>query len=254
MKYPEITHLYKFYTFNAHSLSVLINKKAWFSKPGTLNDPFDIDIDFTYPISPSNFNYMIKVFKSQNGISKERLKELRKIEQEIPDQNALNEMSRAMNKKFRDDRKNWGVYCMCESPKTILMWSHYADRHRGFCIQFVRSPKNKLGNIEMTRPVSYSCEYPSPEPYTENGMERIYDELFFTKAKGWEYEKEWRMLNEKGDIELPIPGDISAIIFGLNMPEPQRKTIKNILSDKQEIKYLQAIKVKNKFELEIIEC
>jgi hypothetical protein len=41
----------------------------------------------------------------------------------------------------------------------------------------------------MTRPVSYSCEYPSPDPYTENGMERIYDELFFTKAKGWEYEK-----------------------------------------------------------------
>jgi hypothetical protein len=254
MKYPEITHLHKFYTFNAHSLSVLINKKVWFSKPATLNDPFDIDIDFTYSISPSNFNYMIKILKSQNGISNERLEELREIEQKIPDQNALNEMSRAMNKKFRDDRKKWGVFCMCESPKNILMWSHYADRHRGFCIQFARSPKNKLGNIEMTRPVSYGCEYPSPDPYTENGMERIYDELFFTKAKGWEYEKEWRMLNEKGDIELPIPGDISSIIFGLNMPEPQRKTIKNILSDKQEINNLQAIKVKNKFELEIIEC
>ena len=255
MKCPEITHLYKYYPFNEYSLSVLSNKEVWFSKPARLNDHFDIDIDFTYLKSPSDFRYMIKVLKSQNGISKEKLEELKELEKEIPDQNALNEMSRAMNKRFRDDRKNWGVFCMCESPKNILMWSHYADCHRGFCIQFVRNSENDLGNIEKTRPVSYSYEYPSPDPYTENGMERIYDELFFTKAKGWEYEKEWRMLNEEGDIELPLApglGDISTIIFGLNMPETQRKTIKNIYSDEQEIKYLQAIKVKNKYKLEII--
>lgn len=254
MKRPEITHLYKYYPFSEYSISVLINKEVWFSKPARLNDPFDIDIDFKYLISPADFRYMMKVLKSQNGISKERLMELKELDKEIPDQNALNEMSRAMNKRFRDDRKNWGVFCMCESPKNILMWSHYADCHKGFCIQFVRSSENDLGNIEKTRPVSYSCEYPSPDPYTEDGMERVYDDLFFTKAKGWKYEKEWRMLNKQGDIELPLPDDISAIIFGLNMPETQRKTIKNIFSDEQKIKYLQAIKVKNKFELEIIAC
>ena len=219
MKCPEITHLYKYYPLNENSLSELTNNKVWFSKPARLNDPFDIDIEFTYLISPSDFRYMIKVLKSQNGISMERLEELKKIEKEIPDQNALNEMSRAMNRRFREDRKNWGVFCMCESPKNILMWSHYTDCHRGFCIQFVRSSENDLGNIEKTRPVLYSYEYPSPDPYTENGMERIYDELFFTKAKDWKYEKEWRMLNEEGDVELPLPGDISAIIFGLNMHE-----------------------------------
>jgi hypothetical protein len=99
MEYPEVNHLYKFYTFNVYSVSVLINKKVWFSKPSTLNDPFDIDIDFTYPIT--------KVVKSQKGISKERLEELKEFEQHIPDQNALNQMSKVMNKKFRDDRKNW---------------------------------------------------------------------------------------------------------------------------------------------------
>jgi len=254
MKCPEITRLYKYYPFNEYSLAVLINREVWFSKPARLNDPFDIDIDFTNLISPSDFRYMIKVLKNQNEISKERLAELKKLEKEIPDQNALSEMSRAMNNRFRDDRKNWGVFCMCESPKNLLMWSHYADCHRGFCIQFVRSSENGLGNIEKTRPVAYSCEYPSPDPYSENGMEKIYDELFFTKAKGWEYEKEWRMLTEEGDKEFPLPGDISAMIFGLNMLEPQRNTIKNIFSDRHKIEYLQAIKVKNKFALEIIDA
>ena len=58
--------------------------------------------------------------------------------------------------------------------------------------------------------------------------------------------------DEKGDIELPLPGDISAIIFGLNMHQAERKKIKNIFSEDQEIIYLQAIKVKNKFKLEIV--
>ena len=253
MEHPEITHLYTYYNFNKYSLSVLINKEVWFSKPARLNDPFDIDIDFAHRISPSDFLYMIRFLKSQNGITKEEYEKYEELERDNPDQKALEEMIIEMNTEFREDRQNWGVFCMCESPKTILMWSHYADYHRGFCIQFVRSPENELGDIERTRPVSYSREYPSPHPFVKNGMERLYDELFFTKAKGWAYEKEWRMLNDKGDIPLPLPGDISAIIFGLNMPKEHQKTIKNLMSDDQGIKYLKAIKVENKFELDIIE-
>jgi len=57
MEYPAIKYLYKFYSYNVHSLSVLINNKVRFSKPEALNDPFDIDIDFISPISPDNFVY-----------------------------------------------------------------------------------------------------------------------------------------------------------------------------------------------------
>ena len=80
-----------------------------------------------------------------------------------------------------------------------------------------------------------------------------YNDLFFTKAKNWEYEKEWRMLNEEGDKELPVPGEISGIIFGLRMPDEQKETIKNILINKNNIKYFQTFKVENRYELEIKE-
>lgn len=258
MEYPEIGHLYKFYGLTTHSLSVLINNRVWFSKPSTLNDPFDIDIDFAHDMTPSDFKHMIQVLKGQTGITGERAELLRQLEKEIPNQNALEEMNAIITAKFREDRKNWGVFCMCESYRSILMWSHYADNHKGFCIQFVRNPNTKLGDIEWTRPVSYSCEYPSPNPYSANGFKRIddYDELFFTKAKCWEHEKEWRMLNKNGNTELPLEKftDISAIIFGLKMQETQRKTIKRIFSDRKEVKFLQATRIRNKFELEIIDC
>ncbi|OOG51139.1 DUF2971 domain-containing protein [Polaromonas sp. C04] len=29
-----------------------------------------------------------------------------------------------------------GVLCLSESPKSLLMWAHYADSHRGFVVQF----------------------------------------------------------------------------------------------------------------------
>ena len=177
MEYPAIKYLYKFYSYDVHSLSVLINNKVWFSKPEALNDPFDIDTDFMSPISPDNFIHMIQVLKKKGMISREQFEDYK---QNTPDHDTLNEISEIMNEKFRDDRKKWGVFCMCEHPKNILMWSHYADHHKGFCVQFMRNEKNQLGDIEMTRPVNYSCKYPLPDPYSKNGMEQLYVELFFS--------------------------------------------------------------------------
>lgn len=252
MEYPNVTRLYKFYAYNEYSLSVLIDKMVWFSKPATLNDPFDIDIDFDICMSPSKLRYMINVVKKQPGISTQKREALRDLEKENANPDAHNKIKGLLNNQFREDRKNWGVFCMSESKRDILMWSHYADHHKGFCVELLRSPESPLGDLEKTRPVTYSCEYPTPDPTADNKM--FYDELFFTKAKGWAHEKEWRMLNDKGDILEPLPGAITAVIFGLKMPSQHRAKIKNILSKTPEIKYQRAEKVPNQFKLKIVDC
>jgi hypothetical protein len=257
MEYNEIGHLYKFYSFNTNSLSVLINNTVWFSKPAALNDPFDIDIDFAaHPMTASGFKHMIQVLDGQAAIPHKRADLLRQLEREIPEQKALDEMNQVMAAKFREDRKDRGVFCLSESWNNICMWSHYADKHRGFCVRFARNANNRLGDVEYTRPVLYSCDYPSPDPYSVAGRERSYDQWFFTKAKCWGYEKEWRMLNDEGDKELPVAEftTITGIIFGLSMPKAHRETVRRILSDKKEIEFLEAVKVPNKFELEIVQC
>jgi hypothetical protein len=134
------------------------------------------------------------------------------------------------------------------------MWSRYADCHRGLCIEFIRNPQNDLGNIEKTNPVNYSCNYPSPSPFSDEGRDRSFDDLFLTKSIEWKYEKEWRLINEEGDIELPLPGDISAIIFGLNMPPQNKATIQNILANNPNVIYRQAEKAPNQFKLKIVDC
>ena len=130
MEYPKIVHLYKYYSYNRNSLSVLINKKVWFSKPASLNDPFDLGIDFVNYISSIDFDYKIEVLKKQPGISRERkneLNEMRERERLSPDAQARVGGWEEANNKLREDLKNSGVFCMSELNDNILMWSHYAD-------------------------------------------------------------------------------------------------------------------------------
>ena len=257
MEYPKISHLYKYYSYNSNSLSVLINKQAWFSKPASLNDPFDLGIDFDNYISSYDFRYIIETCKDQPFISSERrqeLDEIGRLENNSPDPVALAESWEVANNKLRNDLRNSGVFCMSELNDNILMWSNYADSHKGFCVEFVRNTNNLLGNIEVTNPVIYSCDFPSPSPFSDEGRNNCFDDLFLTKSKDWAYEKEWRLINEKGDFLLPFPGDISAIIFGLKMSSRNKETIKNIFADNPDIIFKQAEKVPNSFKLKIVEC
>jgi hypothetical protein len=256
MEYPKITHLYKYYAYNCNSLSVLINKKVRFSKPASLDDPFDTGLDFVSYASSEDFDYMNKVVQNKLGVSKERKKEFCEIvalEKCNPDPRARNEAWAEALKKCREDLQNSGVFCLTELNNNILMWSQYADHHKGFCVEFSRTPQNCLGDIDKTNPVIYSCAYPTLSPFSDRGMSESFD-LLLTKFIEWKYEAEWRLINDVGDIELPLPGDISAIIFGLKMPLEHRKRIKNILSNNPEIVCKKAEKVQNQFRLEIVDC
>ena len=144
--------------------------------------------------------------------------------------------------------KKWKiiVYSLAASNRDILLWAHYADRHRGFCIEFVRNPDNQLGDYETTRRVKYRDDYPIINPIKEDA----FDLKFFTKALAWKYEKEWRLVNDEGVGEESLLNvDISAIIFGLKMAESHKEVIRKVTSDIPNIKYRQAMKVPDRFEL-----
>jgi len=155
-------------------------------------------------------------------------------------------------KEFRNkDLKNLGVFSMSQIKDNILMWSHYANQHKGFCIEFLRLPNNLLGDMGVTQPVNYHCDYPEVDPFDSSGNidHSIFRKMLFAKARDWAYEKEWRLTYDEGDKEVPIPGDISSIIFGLKMSDEHKNTIRNILPG---IRYQEAIEVEYQFRLKIV--
>ena len=84
----------------------------------------------------------------------------------------------------------------------ILMWSHYADKHKGACIEFDKAIIEK--EIDVLEEVKYAEEergmrkrIPLPHDglgdFSAEFQKRVRQFLSY-KAKEWTYEEEWRLI------------------------------------------------------------
>ena len=232
MNNPEITSLYKYREYNQYSLQSLINSTAWFAKPLSFNDPFDCNPNYSNQFTPSVRKEFIEILKAKSGNDFD----------ESYIETYIRETNRYIN--------NSGILCLSGVCDDILMWSHYADSHRGFVIEYERSKRNYLGKSAI--PVLYTDELPSLSPI--DVLERkkeSQEKLWLYKSTHWKYEKEWRCYIDFGGTEQPL-GDvkIKSIIFGLKMGDREISTIKNILK-KQNIIFKKTHKSPREFHVDI---
>jgi Protein of unknown function (DUF2971) len=90
-------------------------------------------------------------------------------------------------------------YRLCSFSATwepILLWSHYADAHRGICIGF-RADNDDFGSALG---VEYSKKVPSVGFLTEEPNETVMRSLILTKADVWSYEAEFRLITHEPPI------------------------------------------------------
>ena len=246
MKYPRITSLYKYYACDDRSLSVLANRSFWFAKPDSFNDALDCNAPFDSNLNIEDLRRFLPRYKRYRG------KEHAENDiQNIIDANGLvkPEFTKIWGdvlKRANEDLSNSGVFCLSACNDSILMWSHYTGNHKGFCVEFVRSPQNELGDYDRTRKVKYRSDYPSITPLSP----KAYDLKFYCKAAAWKYEKEWRLLNKQGDITVPLSADISVIIFGLRITEEDKSRIRTIMPN---VRYCQCTLALNQFGIQIVD-
>ena len=77
---------------------------------------------------------------------------------------------------------NYGVLCFSRHWHNPVLWSHYADKHRGMCLGF---------EIDAARlqAIAYVIKRPILRiPPNQEGA----NQLLFTKYRDWKYEEEWR--------------------------------------------------------------
>lgn len=142
------------------------------------------------------------------------------------------------------------MVCFCEpgmrgEPDNLLLWSYYADGHRGMCLVFdstVLMSKAKA----CLRKVAYRTQYPSLLEYSAGDWERLHDLVLFSKSKQWEHELEWRLVvdarfADDGCILLPTRS-LVAIVLGTRMPEGDREAVHHLAQKSQQgaIKVVQA--------------
>lgn len=262
MEYPEVTKLYKYREFSARTLSMLRNDEIYYSASNLFNDPFDCRgrKDFEFADDNQFLEKMSGIEAVRQSISIAEAGEyLRKVIADGGREAYLAKESALFQKLVL---QSFGVCSLSEINDDILMWSHYADGHKGFCLEFSRVPENIF---EYAQPVKYpdSDEFPYVDYWNVQKDELIEDiiQIVTTKSRHWSYEKEWRAIDRpsssdesyKGHVEKLPEDTLSGIIFGVEMPNNDRETIKSIVAGK-DVNLYEARIVKNMFRLEIIDC
>jgi len=190
-------HLFSFRNYSDYSLADLANNTLNISRPKVMNDPFDTPViewgkyQRTQNLKPHTEQFL----KSFDGY---RIRSF-----SIPE-------------KGKHPIKN------------LLMWAHYADGHKGFCVEYDFSSEFRKQMVSFNR-VHYDAVDLSKEKISIT-------EAFATKSKEWKYENEVRLISynfgTEGDYDTVFLDDqssISAIYFGLKCSEERISIIKTML-------------------------
>lgn len=166
------------------------------------------------------------------------------------------ELSGFLTNLLKESIEKRGISCFSQSDSKLLMWSHYADSHKGVCLTF--DIQKDLPFFSNPYEVVYPDEYPVIDPFIDNNRNEL--KMFLaTKSKEWAYEEEVRIIKERHhhpEYRKSIrfnPEALTEIKFGYKSSDEQIKTIKNLAIQKYPHIKLFKCKIRdNKFGVEFV--
>jgi hypothetical protein len=286
--------VFKFFPYNLHDLDALANNYLWFSSYQDFNDPFEdvfIDNALNVDIEGNDITNII-----QNQYSKNKaIQFFKKIHSDQPsykvekvildlflegklEQEYIKLMSKTLQytqNKFREHTKEMRVCCFAQDRsdklaiENKLMWSHYGNGLRGFCVEYDRekfiegiyknlNEKVAYTSIEYTELKKYNIEellLNSVDNENVSGDNIGIGNLVTMKSLEWKYENEFRlMVKNKSLVSIPSES-IRSIIFGEKMDKFKKQTLLSVIRGNKRIecKVKQAIVNAKTFDMNINE-
>ncbi len=181
-----------------------------------LNDPFEADIneDITALI-----NWMKQL--TETNIVERALKNVLSIKDKV------------------------GIYSLAKAennhPLNNLMWRHYANNHKGFCIGYdteLLMKKHQAPNNVYFAGVRYSKYMPTLSWLDIKKAQEIFlQKILATKSVDWEYEKEVRLIFDDFGLKVYPNQALKSIYFGVSMDDKMQRYIIESLQDRDVMFY-----------------
>lgn len=233
-KRDEGVTAYKFRDCSPYLFADLTNNEITLSRPQCMNDPFDS---------------LYSIWSEEDN-----LESVLKDKIHIP----------MFKKSF--DYYRFCSFCIDNDAentilKNILMWSHYANEHKGICIKY--KLQGNCINTDCSDDVHpqallHRIDYQNKKPISVKNESIKIGLAFAHKDSCWEYEKEARLIHydttkEDDHITIPYDKDISieAVYFGIRCSDNNKAIIKNLLDNKDVIYYDMKYNYENVYRMKI---
>ncbi len=237
---------FKFSTVNKYLIDSLVKGALHFSRPSQLNDPFDCQIDLK--------KSAMHAISQLSGIKCEILKKISELE------GYFDEIQKRMEKV--------GICSFSLKLEEPLLWSHYADEHRGLCLtyqfpeDFLIDTSNRIIGVSQIEyginPLTNWFIKNVPEKYETDFEDHFTTELLkkilIIKSKCWSYEDEARIIREE-EGAFPIPKNfLKQVCFGLKTSESDISLIRQVVNNSgYSLNYCQIVRKEDDFGIKAIE-
>lgn len=243
--------------------NILVSNQLFLASPKDFNDPFDCGITPNYKLlnEKDEDEYInelaVRAYERSEKEGLDLRNIIKDIEQRFSDKESLQKKVDSI--RYQSMNESYSIFSCALEWNNILMWSHYANNHKGFCVGLWSAKLKDSGVFGKLGKVKYQKTYPKIKPraakYDDVLMKNSFLETHI-KAKDWKYESEYRFMSNHfprklslEDRKVSVGNDFFAeVILGLNMPEEYKNEIIKICEIKH-IPVYQAEKVNYKFKL-----
>ena len=235
----ELFFLFKYRAINKWLIESLINQTLYFATPDKLNDPFDCRIDLQKAIE--------RAVISAKGDRRDSLSSFL----DNPE----------FFKNWRATFDKMGVCCFSKktiekTPQETLMWSHYAEGHRGVRLEYQFQGVSLKPDITTAQDVEYLDDPLVPWLIYNALMDKtefvkgLAIRYLRAKSPAWAYEQEARIIRQEQESPLfKFQGVLlTEICLGLRTPQDDRDlVIKLAQSYCHDVKFSQMVPDETRF-------
>lgn len=172
-----------------HTLDVIVNQRLYCAHWSELNDPLE---------------GRYEIYLGENSAKLESI----------------------MTSRIELAKNNYRVSSLSADPTNFLMWSHYADGHKGIVIE-VEVPEDHIDLIQVVY-TPFSSVF-TDKVQTKEDMRH----LFNGKGEEWSYEQEYRLVTEERFFKLPVP--VERFLLGPLVSNEQESILRRIVPEEIEI-------------------
>lgn len=243
--------LYRYEKAECNRIKTLHDGEIWMSLPSSFNDPLDCQLKISNEIGMSTFNEerlkkaTMALYENygESGLRSLFLSEdiIISIREWADGSDVFARNKPSFINLMEEKVKGFGIQCFSELVDSQLMWSHYADSHKGFCIEYDYSPMGlAAGNKSdfAMSPAIYTSLLPEFSlSEVIFSPEEVIPKFYTTKSDYWSYEREYRLIyfacsaegaSSGQRVNLPQGLSVRSIIAGMNIDSNRYGDLKEV--------------------------